>query len=115
MRTTDGGFKDFKKDYTGVPIPGGSAIVDIINTVIYPVAWTAIIMPVDKACKQLIVNERDNMVWRLSAVSNGATFFTVTGSLAMEIAASEEQILFYAQTTTASGGDTGILEVILVD
>jgi hypothetical protein len=114
-RKTEEGFTDYKKDYGGVPIPGGSVIVDVINTVIHPVSWEKIVMPSDKACKQLIVNERDKMVWRLSADPDGATFFTVTGPLAMEIGASQDQLLFYAQTTTGSGGDTGMLEVLLID
>lgn len=115
MRKTEEGFRDFKRDYAGFPILGGSAIVGIINTVIKPVEWLPVAMPVNKACKQFMVTERDKMTWRLSVDPDGATFFTVTGPLAMEIAASEEQLLFYAQTTTISGGDSGMLEIILVD
>ena len=74
-------------------------------------------MPPNIACKQFMITERDKMVWRLSPPDDpdGATFFTVTGPLAMEIAASEDQLLFYAQTTTGSGEDTGMLEILLVD
>lgn len=115
IRKTDDGFRDYKKDYQGIPIPGGSAIVGVINQVILPVTWTPITMPVNKACKQFIASEQTAMAWRLSSESDGSTFFTVTGSITMEIAASEEQTLFYAQVTTGSGGASGILEVILVD
>lgn len=114
-RKTDEGFRDYKKDYGGIPIPGGSAIVGVINTIIPPVAWTPITMPVNKACKQFIASEQSAMAWRLSSESDGNTFFTATGSITMEIAASEEQVLFYAQVTTGSGGAPGLLEVILVD
>lgn len=114
-RKTDEGFRDYKKDYQGITIPGGSAIVGVINIIIPPVAWTPITMPVNKACKQFIASEQSAMAWRLSAESDGSTFFTVIGTLTMEIAASEEQVLFYAQVTTGSGGASGLLEVILVD
>jgi hypothetical protein len=117
MRKTEEGFRDFKKDHFGFPILGGSAIVGVINQIIKPVEWQRIVMPSNIACKQFLVTERDKNIWRLSSPDDpdGAAFFTVTGPLAMEIAASEDQLLFYAQLTTGSGGDDGMLEVLLVD
>lgn len=112
-RTTEEGFTDLKSDYKGNVITGGSAIVDIINQIIQPVLWTAVTMPIDKAAKQMIINERGGNDWRLSM--NESDYFTVTGPLSMEIGASKDQVLFYAQTTTVSGSSPGMIEVLLVD
>ncbi|MDO9463823.1 MAG: hypothetical protein Q7J67_00740 [bacterium] len=93
----------------------GSAIVGVVEQVIVPVSWTAVSIPADKTCKELIISERSAISWRLSANSDGSTFFTVTGPLSMEIFGSAGQVLFYAQTTAISGGGSGLLEIMLVN
>jgi hypothetical protein len=112
-RTTDEGHIDYKSDYKGIPIPGGSKIVGVINQVIQPVLWAAVIIPSNMAAKQMIINERDANNWRLSM--DQSDYYTVTGPLAIEIGVAKDQILFYAQTTTASGSSPGMIEVLLID
>lgn len=92
-----------------------SIITDIVEQIIWPVTWTPVSIPAGKACKQLIVSERSGESWRLSTDAVGTTFFTVTGPLSMEIIGKADQVLFYAQTTTVSGGDSLTLELLLVD
>jgi hypothetical protein len=113
IRKTEEGFTDLKSDYKGNVIPGGSKIVGIINQTILPVLWEAVTMPSDIAAKQMIINERDANDWRLSM--DQSDYYTVTGPLAIEIGVAKDQVLFYAQTTTASGSSPGVIEVLLVD
>lgn len=103
----------FKRDAAGEVINVGQSIVDILNSAIASGTWTAITLPKTDGlgCKSILAGMRDGSNWKLSHLSNGSVYKTVRGSLSIDIAKENEERLFYAQSTAASG----TLEVILLD
>lgn len=103
----------YKKDSAGNTMKIGQSIVDILNSALTSAAWTPITLPnTDRlACKSILAGMRDGSNWKLSHLSNGATYRTVRGTLSLDIAKEKEERLFYAQSSAASG----TLETILLD
>jgi len=104
--------RPYRRDPDGIPIQGGgSKIVDIINTAVDTSNWTAITIPTDTSCKAILAHLRSGNQWLLSHTSAGTKYFTMSGTLSMDIASNEEEVLFYVKAV--SGADT--MEVILLD
>jgi hypothetical protein len=103
----------FKRDASGEVINAGQSIVDILNSALTSGVWTPVgLSGVDKmACKSILAGMRDGSNWKLSHLSNGARYRTVRGTLSIDMAKEKEEVLFYAQSSAASG----TLEVILLD
>ena len=103
--------KDFKRDGAGHPISGGSKFVGIINQGVSDAAWTAVLMPAGKYCKQMLISERGSGDWKLAVGSEGTAFLTVIGPIGVEVAKGPGERLFYARMVSGSG----TIEVLLVD
>jgi len=104
----------YRYDQQMVPIPGGSAIIEVLNVAVTNGAWTAILMPnrvAESACKSIICKMRVAGTWQLSHLATGARYYSVgTQPLAMDIAKDRAEVLFYVNP-----GADGVFEVILLD
>jgi len=105
--------RPFVRDAYGTPIPGGSAIVDILNTAVANGAWTAITLSAadNMACKSISGRMRAGGTWLLSHIATGATYYTMgVEPLVLDISKEAGETLFYVNPTT-----TGTFEVMLLD
>lgn len=90
---------------------GGTKIVQILNVAVTDAAWTAIILGATDNCRSVELGLRSGGSFKLSHVSNGATYKTISPNIALDIIKSGSDNLCYIQTS--SGADT--LECILLD
>lgn len=89
----------------------GTKIVQILNEAVTDAAWTAITLGTSDSCRAIEVGLRSGAEWKLSHVSDGATYRTIQSDVSIDIIKSKSDTLFYVQT--ASGNDT--LECVLLD
>jgi len=105
--------RNYRADPSGVPILGGSIISDVLIVNIAVATWTAVtLQDVTKmACKSIVAKMRDGTDWKLSHLAAGTRYATIAGNLTLDMAKGRGEVLFYAQSSEA----TGVLEVILLD
>lgn len=85
-------------------------ITDIINEAVESGTWTPVTLPAgDIACKGISCGMRDGTDWKLSHLPDGARSRTIKGALGMDIAKESDEILFYVQSSEASGTFEAIL------
>jgi len=90
---------------------GGNTVRSIINESVNSTTWKEITVPVGSSCFSILAGLRDGTSFKISNMSDGTRYFTVNGTLSLDIAKSSGETLFYVQT---SSSDT-ILEVILLE
>lgn len=103
--------RNLKRDGNRNPIQGGREVADILNVAIDNVSWTAINMPANSSCKQLMMSERGASNWKMSKEVTGVNYLTVTGPLSVEAAFAPDAVICYAQMVVGSG----VIEVLLTD
>jgi len=103
----------YKRDPDNIPILGGSVISDVLNVSLTSGTWTAVALQDElrMACKSIVAKMRDETDWKLSHLAAGTRYATISGNLTLDIAKARGEVLFYAQSSEA----TGVLEVILLD
>lgn len=103
----------YREDSEGNLIRTGQSIVRVLNSDISSSKWTPISIPKTDgiACKAILSGMRDASNWKLSMDSEGSSYRTVVGSLALDIAKEAGEILFFVQSSEA----TGVIEVVLLD
>ena len=89
---------------------GGTEITDILNVSVDDSTWTAIDMAADTQCTSVALKLRSGSAFKISHVSDGATYYTVDSSIALDIMRHSESTICYVQTS--SGNDT--LEALMI-
>jgi len=87
------------------------AVNQVLEITLADDEWTAVPIPASPAVNSVAVavKLRTGNDWKLSALSDGATYATIGGTLNLDIAKHAGDVLFYARS--CSGADT--LEVII--
>jgi len=84
------------KDAHRETIQAGSRIF-IFNVSVTANTWTAITLPNDVDCKNILIKNRDNLNYKLSHEADG-DYITVNSELSLNIACDGGTTLFYVQT-----------------
>lgn len=98
------------KTFSTTLTSGGTRIPGILNVTVEDDEWIAIDTGALEPCRAILARLRSGNTWKLSHVSDGAEYYTVTLNIAIDIIKDEATTLFYVQTV--SGQD--VLECILL-
>lgn len=100
--------RPYPRDPNGVPIGGGASIT-VLNAAV-GTDFTPVALPAGASCKSLLVRLRGGGDFDLSDTAEGAAYLTVSGQIALDLAAEGPAVLFHARAQAA-----GALELLLLD